>query len=96
MAGLILFPVLCFPLARNLPFGSLPDRLAAAALGEDGWTAGAGLMQRANPRQCGSINEALLRSEAASDELKACFEAMKKTGKEQRCSIVVKPPSPPR
>ena len=94
MAGLILFPLLCFPLARILPFGSLPDRLAAAALGEDGWSAGAGLMSRADPAQWRAINESLLRSEAASDELKACYEAAKKTGKEQRCNVVMKAPPP--
>jgi len=71
---LILFPLLCFPLARILPFASLPDRLAAAALGEDSWSAGAGLMSRADPAQWRAINESLLRSEAASDELKACYE----------------------
>jgi hypothetical protein len=38
MAGLILFPLLGFPLARSLPFGSLPDALATAVLGEDGWS----------------------------------------------------------
>jgi hypothetical protein len=32
LAGLILFPLLGSPIARNLPFWSLPDRLATAAL----------------------------------------------------------------
>ena len=66
-AGLILFPLLGFPLARTLPFGSLPDTLATAALGEDGWSAGLGLMQRANPssgatstrRSCGQRRPAM-------------------------------------
>ena len=92
-AGLILFPLLGFPLARNLPFGSLPDMLATAALGEDGWSDGTGLMSRADPAQWRVINDSLLRSEAASDELKACYEAAKKTGKEQRCNVAVKPPA---
>ena len=93
-AGLILFPLLGFPLARNLPFGSLPDMLATAALGEDGWSAGTGLMSRADPAQWRALNESLLRSEAASDELKACYETAKKTGKEQRCNVVMKAPPP--
>ncbi len=50
----------------------------------------------ANPRQWGNLNEALVRSEAVGDELKTCFETAKKTGKEQRCNVVVKPPTPPR
>src|SRR4051812_19909252 len=86
-----LFPLLGLPLARNLPFGLPPDRLAAAALGEDGWSAGAGLMRGANPQQWSAINESLLRSEAAGDELKTCVEAAKKTGKEQRCVLTLRP-----
>src|SRR3954451_9018553 len=89
VVGLILFPLLGFPLARILPFGSLPDRLATAALGGDGWSAGVGLMSRADPAQWRTINDSLLRSEAASDELKPCYEAAKKTGKEQRCNVVM-------
>ena len=50
-------------------------------------------MSRADPAQWRAIKESLLRSEAASDELKACYEAAKKTGKEQRCSVVVKAPA---
>jgi hypothetical protein len=92
-AGLILFPLLGFPIARNLPFGSLPDTLATAVLGEDGWDAGARLMQRADPAQWKIINESLLRSEAAGDELKTCYEAAKKMGKEQRCNALVKLPT---
>src|SRR4051812_48545229 len=42
-------------------------------------------------RQWNAINESLLRSEAAGDELKGCYETTKKTGKEQRCSVVMKP-----
>jgi hypothetical protein len=91
VVGLIVFPLLGFPLARNLPFGHLPDTLATAALGEDGWSAGTGLMQRTDPRQWSNLNEALLRSEAAGDELKTCVEAAKKTGKEQRCVLTLRP-----
>ena len=54
VAGLILFPPLGFPIARNLPFGSLPDTLATAALGEDGWSAGAALMHRAPTPRTGA------------------------------------------
>ena len=92
VAGLILFPLLGFPFARVLPFGSLPDTLATAALGEDGWSAGAGMMSRANPAQWRTINESLLRSEAAGEELKDCYEAAKKNGKEQPCNVVLKVP----
>jgi len=95
VAGLILIPLLGFPLARILPFG-LSDMLATAALGEDGWSAGAGLMSRADPAQWRAIHESLLRSEAAGDELKGCYEVARKTGKEQRCVVTVQPPIPKR
>ena len=49
--GLLAFPLLVFPIARLLPFGSLPDGLAASALVQDRWNAGMGLMSRANPEK---------------------------------------------
>ena len=72
----------------STPHFLMLSMLATAALGEDGWSAGAGLMSRADPAQWRVINESLLRSEAASDELKTCYEAAKKTGKEERFYIV--------
>ena len=50
-------------------------------------------MQRASPAQEKVVNESLLRSEAAGDELKICYEADKKMGKEQRCNVLVKLPT---
>jgi hypothetical protein len=44
---------------------------ASVKADEDGWSAGAGLMQRASRRQWTNINETLLRSEAAGNELKS-------------------------
>ena len=38
--GLILFPLLGFPLVRALPFTTWRDSLATAALGEEPWRAG--------------------------------------------------------
>ena len=96
VAGLILFPLLGFPLARGLPFGSLPDSLTALALGEDRWSAGMGLMMRANPQQWNSLVEGYNIARAGGDELKGCYEAAAKTGKEQRCTVMMKPPEPAR
>ena len=94
VAGLILFPLLGFPIARNLPFGSLSDRLATAALGEDGWSAGTGLMSRANPAQWNNLNESLLQIGGGRRRAESCYEAAKKTGKEQRCNVAMKVPQP--
>lgn len=94
-AGLVLFPLIGFPLARGLPFGSLPDSLAASALGEDRWSAGMGLMMRANPGQWNGLVEGWRRAEAAGEELKSCFDAASRTGKEQKCSLSIRPPLQP-
>src|SRR3954470_11437527 len=93
VAGLILFPLLGFPLARNLPFGSLPDTLAAWAIGEEPWRAGMAMMARANPQKWGAIVDGSRHAEAAGEELKGCYEAASKSGKEQRCSMVIKVPA---
>jgi len=93
VVGLILFPLLGFPLARNLPFGSLPDTLAAWAIGEDPWRAGMAMMARANPQKWGAIVDGSRRAEAAGEELKGCYEAASKSGKDQRCSMVIKVPA---
>jgi uncharacterized protein DUF6118 len=90
--GLILFPLLGFPLVRALPFTTWRDSLATAALGEEPWRAGLGLMERGSPGEWNALMEGLRWVAAAGDELKGCYEAAKKAGKEQRCSITMKPP----
>lgn len=91
VVGLVLFPLLGFSLARGLPFGSLPDSLAASALGEERWNAGMGLMMRANPQQWNGLVEGYNMAQASGDDLKGCYEAAQKSGKEQKCVISVKP-----
>lgn len=91
--GLFLFPLVGLPLARALPFGSLPDSLAASALGDDRWNAGMGLMQRANPQQWNGLVEGYNIARAGGDGLKGCYETASKAGKEQRCTIAVTPPA---
>ena len=92
VVGLALFPLLGFPLARALPFGSLPDSLAASALGEERWNAGMGLMMRANPQQWNGLVEGYNIARAGGDELKSCYETAFRLGKEQRCTTLVRPP----
>ena len=91
--GLLAFPLLVFPLARFLPFGNLPDSLAASVLGEDRWNAGMGLMSRANPEKWNGFVADYTMVRATDGELKTCFDAAQKTGKEQRCSITMRPVS---
>ncbi len=95
--GLLAFPLLAFPLARFLPFGNLPDGLAASALGQDRWNAGMGLMSRANPEKWNGFVADYTMVRATAGELKTCFDSAQKAGKEQRCFIAIRPapaPSP--
>ncbi len=94
-AGLLMFPLLVFPLARFLPFGNLPDSLAASALGEDRWNAGMGLMSRANPEKWNGFVADYTMVRATDGELKTCFDSAQKAGKEQRCSITIRPAPAP-
>jgi hypothetical protein len=93
--GLLAFPLLVFPLARFLPFGNLPDGLAASALGEDRWNAGMGLMSRADPGKWNGFVADYTMMRATDGGLKTCFDAAQKAGKEQRCSITIKPAPAP-
>jgi len=93
--GLLAFPLLVFPLARFLPFGNLPDGLAASALGEDRWNAGMGLMSRANPGKWNGFVADYTMVRATDGELKTCFDSAQKAGKEQRCSITIRPAPAP-
>ncbi len=89
--GLLAFPLLVFPIARLLPFGNLPDSLAALALSEDRWNAGMGLMSRANPEKWNGFVADYTMVRATAGELKTCFDSAQKAGKEQRCSITIRP-----
>jgi len=94
-AGLVIFPLFVFPLARFLPLGNLPDSLAASALGEDRWNAGMGLMSRANPEKWNGFVADYTIVRVTDGELKTCFDSAQKTGKEQRCSITIRPAPAP-
>ena len=94
LAGFVIFPLLAFPLAPMLPFGELPDRLAVAALGTDPWTAGAGLMSRADPGRWNDLVGGYATAHAAGDDLKSCFDTAQKAGREQRCTVTVRPALP--
>ncbi len=92
--GLLAFPLLVFPLARFLPFGNLPDSLAASALGTDRWNAGTALMSRADPGRWTDLVEGYTAAHAAGGDLKACLDAAQKVGREQRCTVTVRPVLP--
>jgi hypothetical protein len=88
LAGAALVGLLAYPLvAAILPGGSY---LAALATGKlDRWQAGADLMQIANPEGARSIARATRIVSANAEALRGCAEAAKKTGREQKCVVVV-------
>ena len=93
--GLLAFPLVVFPIARMVPFGNLPDGLAASAFGEDSWNAGMGLMRRANPEKWNGFVADYTMVRATDGELKTCFDSAQKAGTEQRCSITIRPAPTP-
>ena len=95
MAGFVVFPLLAFPFARALPMGDVPDRLAALALGMDPWSAGAKLMSHADPGRWSDLVEGYREASATDGDLRSCLIAAQKAGREQRCSVTVRP-SPDR
>ncbi|MCZ8164036.1 MAG: DUF6118 family protein [Microcystis sp. LE19-98.1E] len=88
LAGAVLIGLLAYPLvAATLPGGSY---LAAMATGKlDRWQAGAGLMQVADPEGARSIARATRIVNANAEVLRACAEASRKAGREQKCAVVV-------
>ena len=94
-AGLAAFPLLAFPLARALPIGDLPDRLATSALGTEPWMAGASLMSRADPGRWNDLIEGYTAARSAGGDFAACYQAARKAGREQRCSVTVRPTPTP-
>lgn len=84
--GMILFPLL----GALAPGGSY---LAAWATGNvDRWQAGAELLQVSNPSGAQIFATASRLFNANSEVLRACFEAARKTDREQRCAITVSAP----
>jgi hypothetical protein len=81
--GLILFP----PIAMLAPGGS---HLAALATGEtDRWQAGGALMQEASPEGWREVVSSVALARANAEAIRICREAAAKSGKEQKCMIVV-------
>ena len=86
--GLILSPFV----AGIIPFG-LNTRVAALVMRNDRWTAGAALMQDANPAGWRNLVDSANFVQANQDALTACRQAAAKGKvKAQRCVVKVSPP----
>jgi len=70
------------------------SHLAALATGEtDRWQAGGALMQEASPEGWREMVSSVALSRANADALRTCREAAAKSGKEQKCAVVVGAPN---
>jgi len=89
--GLVLSPVV----SGLLPFG-LNTRVAALAMREDRWNAGGDMMRAANPQGWAQLtSDANLISQNRKG-ITACRADAASSGKPQRCSLTVAPPSASR
>jgi hypothetical protein len=75
---------------------SLPEKLAAGVVGTDRWTAGEGMMASYAPEAWGQIARAAELETANRAALDECEKDSAKTGKAQRCTIEVSPPTRPQ
>lgn len=92
IAGAVLWVLLSGPAARALPAGwHVPERMAAATLHLDMWTAGGRLMQADNPQAWDRLVGAdrIARDNAAAVD--GCAQAAVKAGKGQPCRVMVSP-----
>ena len=90
LAGVIVGVSFSGPIARTLPPSwSVPERMAAATLRLDPWTAGAQLMRTAD-RVSWSVLMAASRLERENrTKLELCRNAALKTGRPQACPIIL-------
>lgn len=84
IVGLIMSPVF----ASVLPFG-LNERVAAAVMRSDRWSAGAALMAADNPTAWNEMAAAEDLVKANQDKLASCEASAAKFGKPQSCTISV-------
>jgi hypothetical protein len=95
VAGVIVWVCFSGPIARALPGRwSVPERMAAATLRLDRWEAGMRLMRTSDPASWNDLAEGsrLERDNAAT--LEECRKVAARTGKAQRCTVVLKVDGP--
>jgi hypothetical protein len=94
VAGMIIWAIAPGPIIRALPASwHLPERLAARALGTDGWEGGQRLMMVANPKAWESlamVGRATLESRNA---MATCVATATKLQKQHQCTLLVVPDS---
>ena len=95
VAGVIVWVGLSGPIARALPASwSVPERMAAATLRLDRWDAGARLMQSDNPQGWAQVVVGAKLERENRAALEDCWRAATRTGKAQRCAVVLNQAAP--
>jgi len=90
VAGVIVWVGFSGPIARALPASwSVPERMAAATLRLDRWGAGVRLMQSDNPQSWTQIAMGAKLERENRPALENCWRAATRTGKAQRCTVLV-------
>lgn len=92
VAGVVIWLCLSGPIARALPARwQAPERMAAATLRLDRWTAGGRLMESASPQGWAALAAASDLMHQNKKTLERCRAASEKSGRTQRCSLIVRP-----
>ena len=92
VVGLVLWIGLSGPIARALPDRwQVAERMAAATLKQDRWTAGEQMMHGVSPQDWARIVEMSQFERGNLQALEACRKVAARTGKSQSCKVTVRP-----
>jgi hypothetical protein len=95
VVGVIVWVGLSGPIARAFPAGwYVSERMAAATLRLDRWEAGARLMQSDNPQGWAQVAAGAKLERENRPALEACWRAATRTGKAQRCIVILNQGAP--
>ncbi|WP_454758813.1 DUF6118 family protein [Caulobacter segnis] len=91
MAGIVLWIGMSGPIARGLPDRwQVAERMAAATLKQDRWTAGGQMMHGVSPQDWARIVEMSQFERDNREALGACQRAAAKAEKDQTCRVIVR------
>ncbi|MDI1365760.1 MAG: DUF6118 family protein, partial [bacterium] len=91
VVGIVLWIGLSGPIARALPDRwQVAERMAAATLKQDRWTAGGQMMHGVSPQDWARIVEMSQFERDNREALEACRRAAAKGGKDQNCKVIVR------
>jgi hypothetical protein len=95
VAGVIVWVCFSGPIARALPAGwSVPEKMAAATMNLDRWDAGARLMQSDNAQGWAQVTVGAKLERENRPALEDCWRAATRTGKAQRCIVILNQGTP--